>query len=279
MHPWALAQPAFGGIDMGLFTREKRPQGGGSGQPATMPLASGPLASGRRLRSDLSPQDCVEVLQQVFDGYRPRRHQDMPPLVPAGIRWTSVGGGPSLAVSGDDDSDDFLLFTFAGADGGTEAGIFPLGSGDERLALNVVGHWKRRDNSLASIGTWPPRTVWLTPPPIEDSLVDGTLQAAGYPLTPENRAKIAQQFTIMFLVKCQEFVSSREGARGAERFVAAHGQRRDSSSLAGLLRSPLQQLAEWEPGVLPYVQDLPLRIRSILLEGDRNVGVWSELAR
>jgi hypothetical protein len=260
---------------MGLFTREKRQQGGSAARSGIAPLGSG-----RRLRSDLSPRDCVEVLQQVFDGYRPRRYQDLPPLVPTGIQWTPAEGSPSLAVSGDDDSNDFLLFTLADVGRGTEAGIFPLGSGDARLALSVAGHWKQQDNSLTSIGTWPARTAWLTPPPIEDSIVDGTLQAAGYPLTPGNRAKIAQLFTTMFLVKCQEFVSNQEGAQRAERFVATHTQRADWSSRAGPLRSALQQLAEWEPGVLPYVQDLPLRIRSILLQAAAgNVGVWSELAR
>ena len=256
---------------MGLFKSAKRQHDSG-----TVHRGSAPLASGRRLRSSLSPEGCAELLEQVFDSYRPRRHRDLPPLVPTGIQWTAAEGMPSLAVSGDDDSDDFVLFTLAGAHAGTEAGVFPLGSGDARLTLSVIGHWKQRDNSLASVGTWAPGTVRLTPPPIGDDLIDGTLQAAAYPLTPGNRAEIAQQFTMMFLVKCQEFVSSREGARGAERFVATHKQSADWTSLTGPLRSALQLLAEWEPGVLPYVQDLPLRCRAILLDGVDD-GVWSDL--
>jgi len=256
---------------MGLFKSAQRQHDSGTAR-----RGSGPLGSGRRLRSDLSPEGCAELLGQVFGGYRPRRHPDLPPLVPTGIQWTATEGMPSLAVSGDDDSGDFVLFTLAGAHGGTEAGVFPLGRGDARLTLSVIGHWKQRDNSLASVGTWAPGTVRLTPPPIGDDLVDGTLRAAAYPLTPGNRAEIAQQFTTMFLVKCQEFVSSREGARGAERFVARHKQSADWTSLTSPLRSALQLLAEWEPGVLPYVQDLPLRCRAILLEGVGE-GVWSNL--
>jgi len=259
---------------MGLFTNAKRRQASAPARPGTAPLASG-----RRLRSQLSPGECAELLGQVFDGYRPRRYRELPPLVPAGIQWTAAQGAPSFALSGDDDSDDFLLFTFADAGGATEAGIFPLGSGDARLTLKVVGHWKQRDQSLSSVGTWAPGTVRLTPPPIEDALVDGTLQAAGYPLTPPNRAKVAEQFTMMFLVKCQEFVGSREGARGAERFVNTHKERADWTSLTGPLRSALSLLAEWEPAVLPYVQDLPLRCRALLLEwdGDGASSVWSHL--
>lgn len=256
---------------MGLFTRDKRQQSSGANRTPTMP-------PGRRLRSDLSPEDCVEVLRQVFDGYRPRRRPDMEPLVPTGIRWTAADGAPSIAVSGDDESDDFVLFTFAPAGQGTEAGIFPLGGN-----LAVAGHWKQRDSSLTSVGSWPPGTVCLTPPPIDESLVYGTLNAAGYPVTPGNVTKVAQEFTMLFLVKCQEFVSNREGARGAERFMTTHQrwQQQGSPSLADLLQAPLRLLAEWNPAVLPYVQDLPMRIRSILLEAtsDSDDGFWSKLER
>ena len=197
--------------------------------------------------------------------------------MPTGIQWMAPEGQPSLAVSGNDESDHFLLFTLAPAPYGTEAGIFPLGSGDARLTLSVVGHWKRNDNSLSSTGTWPPNTVRLAPPPIDDRLIDGTLLAAGYPVTPGNRAKLAQHFSMLFLIKCQEFVSSREGARGAERFVDNHKQSADGASLSGPLRSALQLLAEWEPGVLPYIQDLPLRCRAMLLERvGSDGGIWSE---
>ena len=74
---------------------------------------------------------------------------------------------------------DFLLVTLTPAAWGTEAGIFPLGSGDDRLTLPVVGHWKMRDNSLSSTGQWPGGTVRLAPPPVTDQLVDDTLAAAG----------------------------------------------------------------------------------------------------
>lgn len=258
---------------MGMFTRNKRQQGDNA------VTAAMPLGSGRRLRSDLQPEHCVQVLEQIFDGYRPRRRSDMKPLVPTGIRWMTTDVAPSFAVSGDDESGEFVLFALAPAGQGTEAGIFPLTSGN----LAVAGHWKQQDRSLTSIGSWPSETVYLTPPPIDESLIYETLNAAGYPVTQGNVSKVAQQFTTLFLVKCQEFVSSREGARGADRFMTAHRQwqQQGSPSLAELLQAPLRLLAEWEPAVLPYVQDLPLRIRSILLErvGDGQGSVWSDLER
>jgi hypothetical protein len=255
---------------MGLFTRDKNQRGSGANRTPPMP-------PGRRLSSDRSPEDCFQVLRQIFDGYRPRRRPDMEPLVPTGIRW-AADSAPLIAVSGDDESNDFVLFTLAPAGRGTEAGIFTLGGN-----LAVAGHWKQRDSSLTSVGSWPGGTVYLTPPPIDESLVYGTLDAAGYPATPGNVSKVAQQFTMMFLVKCQEFVSGQEGARGAERFMMTHQrwQQQVSPSLTDLLQAPLRLLADWNPGVLPYVQDLPMRIRSILLEGARNSddGLWSKLER
>lgn len=71
---------------------------------------------------------------------------------------------------------------------------------------------------------------------------------------------------MVFLARCQELVSTGEGAHGAQRFARSYAERADRTSLTGPLRSALQLLAEWEPGVLPHVQDLPLRARAILLD-------------
>jgi hypothetical protein len=123
------------------------------------------------------------------------------------------------------------------------------GSSDGRPGTVPFGSGRRLRSDLS------PRDCVEAPPPIENSIVDETLQAAGYPLTPENRAKIAELFTAMFLVKCQELVTSLQGAQAAERFVAAHAQHADWTSAVGPLRTALQQLAEWEPSVLSYTQN------------------------
>jgi hypothetical protein len=246
---------------MGLLPGTKRQRARVAAGPGTMLLGSGWC-----LHSSYRPEDCAEILQKVFDSYRPRRYRDVPPLVPAGIAWTPAKAEPAFALCGYDDSGDFLLFTFTDAREGTDASIFPLGSWRARLTPSVAGHWQQHDSSLSSIGTWGPGAVRLTPPPVGDVLVDETLQTAGYPLTSGNRATLAEQFTMLFLVKGQEFVGNQDGARGVHRFVESYKKRVDRTSLTGPLRSALQLLAEWEPGVLPYMQDLPLRTRAILLE-------------
>lgn len=261
---------------MGIFSKSKSPQTAGNRAPA----GTGAMGSGRRLRSALPPQQCAQLLQEIFEGYKPRKYPQLPRLVPTGIQWTAQEGTPSLALSGADQADDFLLFTFAVVPGGTQAGLFPLGSGDARLTLPVVGHWKMRDNSLSSTGTWPAGTVRLTPPPVTEQLVDSTLTAAGYPVTPANRQRLAAMMFDMFLVKCFEFIRSQSGEGVANRFIDTQRRNADWNSPAAPLRAALQALAEWNSGVLPYIQDLPYRVHALLLEGaEAGDGIWKDMDR
>lgn len=260
---------------MGFFTKDKRAE-----QKVSAPAGTASLGSGRRLRSQLPPDECARVLDQVFGGYRERKYPALPLLVPTGIRWQQADSAPSMAFSGNDQSDDFLLVTLTPAGSGTEAGLFPLGSGDDRLTLAAVGHWKMRDNSLSSTGIWPGGTVRLAPPPVTDQLIDDTLAAAGYPCTPGNRTRIGEMLFQMVLVKCWEFINSQAGQAVAARFTETQKRDADWSSLTGPVRAALQGLAEWNAGVLPYIQDLPLRFHAMMLTmAPENAGVWSELER
>jgi hypothetical protein len=260
---------------VGIFTKSKGPQAGSQAPPGTEVMGSG-----RRLQSSLPPQQTAEILQDIFEGYKPRKYPELPRLVPTGIQWTAPEATPVLALSGTGQSDDFLLFTFAATPGGTQAGLFPPGSGDARLTLSVVGHWKMRDNSLSSTGTWPAATVRLTPPPVTDQLVDATLTAAGYPLTPANRQRLATMMYDMFLAKCWEFIGGQSGQSVAQRFVDGQRRAADRNSLTGPIRAALQGLAEWNSGVLPYIQDLPYRVHALLMETARaGAGVWQDMDR
>ena len=97
---------------MGLLPGTKRQRFGATAGPGTMLLGSGWC-----LHSSCRPEDCAEILQQVFDSYRLRRHRDVPPLVPVGIEWTPAKTEPAFALCGHDDTDDFLLLTFTDANG------------------------------------------------------------------------------------------------------------------------------------------------------------------
>jgi hypothetical protein len=81
-------------------------------------------------------------------------------------------------------------------------GLFPLGSGDERLAaMPFIGHWKRNDSSLNSAGVFPQGLITLTPPPILDNYVEEILSSAGCPLTPSNIEALSRDLGYMYLIK------------------------------------------------------------------------------
>jgi hypothetical protein len=50
----------------------------------------------------------------------------------------------------EDGRGEFLLIAMWEREGGTEIGMFPLGAGDERLTLPMIGHWKGQDRSLTA---------------------------------------------------------------------------------------------------------------------------------
>jgi hypothetical protein len=71
----------------------------------------------------------------------------------------------------------------------------------------------------------------------------------------------------MFLLKANQFISSQD-ARLASRFVDDHQLRPDNAER--LLQDILDDLAAWNPQVIPYIQELPYRNRAILLHRDEN---------
>jgi hypothetical protein len=261
---------------MGLFTKSAAR---GSGNLAATGI--GCLDTGRRLRSSNAPQESARVLAQVFGGYRAQKYPELPPLVPSGVRWLGDQGSPAIALSGMDESGDFILLTLApGPGGGTDAGIFPLGSGPGRLSMSLVGHWKTRDSSLSSVGQWPARTAALTVPPINDRLISDTLAAAGYPASPANLRRMAGVYLDQFLVKSYQFIEGTQGQGVAKRFIDDQRRRADFTELTGPLRMTLQALANWNSGVLPYVQDLPYRAKGVLLDVARanpGAGIWADM--
>ena len=235
---------------MGIFRTRREQQA-----PAARPGAT--LGSGRRLRSSADLGSCLATLHAVVEGYRPRKYEHLPLWVDSGFTWLGSGLEPSTVISGQDGNEDFLLVALWPVDGGTEAGMFPLGSGDQRLNLPIIGHWKMRDPSLTSVGQFPASSIALRAPRIPTRYLETTLTLGGAPATPANVAALLDMTVQQMLVKSHQFISSQD-QRQAQAFVAAH---RDTNDLQGIL----DDLGAWNPGVLPYIQDLPLRIRGLML--------------
>jgi hypothetical protein len=200
---------------------------------------------------------CQSTLESVLDGYRPRRYEHLPHWVDTGFNWLGSGPAPSRVISGQDAAGDFLLVALWPVGAGTEAGLFPLGSGDDRLGLPIIGHWKMQDPSLTSVGLFPAASVALRAPRIPAGYLETTLQLGGKQPTPDNIAALRDMTAQQMLVKAYQFISS-QNERQAQAFVDARRQTTD-------LQRILDDLGDWDPGVLPYLQDLPLRIRGLML--------------
>lgn len=237
------------------------------------------LGSGRRLRSGLALTDCIANLEAILLSYRPPESAYRTPYVFPGWRWNgSREQSPETVISFEDSNNDFLLAAFWPDHSGTECGLFPLGSGDERLSsLPIIGHWKQRDPSLTSIGVFPRGLITLAPPRIPDQFVEEILKTAGFPSTPYNVEAIGTMAGRMFLARAHQLIASHD-PRSADRFIQSHVF--TGGPLREFGQRVLDDLVAWDPDVLPYIQDLPMRVRAISLEAANVPGtIWSGLKR
>lgn len=256
---------------MGLFGKSRL-------QKPTEPLDAPPMGSGRRLRSKQDVEGCLANMELIIHTFRPPKYAYMPAYADAGWIWNGPEDEtPTAVISFDDRDDKFLLATFRPESAGTEIGLFPLGSGDERLSpLSITGQWKQVDSSLSSIGTIPSRSITLAPPSFSDETFAEIVKTAGFAPLQANVAAVGRQFGVMSLIKAYEFINF-EDPRGAGRFRDTH-QYDGWSSASSFCQSVVDDLAGLDPGFLPYMQDFPMRFRAILLEDiDPTVGFWSEL--
>lgn len=144
---------------------------------------------------------------------------------------------------------------------GTEAGIYDLA---EEMTLPLIGHWKQRDASLTSIGQ-AEAGLAITAPPVPDDYVEELIQRLGLPLNEETRLKAAAELHQMFVLKAVTFMQS-EPESVAHGFIA--DQRNLPLGVEGL-RMILTNLARWKTGVIPYIQDVPLRVRALIVQSGR----------
>lgn len=242
------------------------------------------LGSGRRLRSDLPLADCVAHLKAIVAGYEPPNGtlvESIPyrePLVTPGWRW---GGRPSEQPSqvvyfhdGGGEA-TFAAFTPI-AEGGTQIGIFPLGTGDQRLTpMPITGHWKQRDASLTSTGTIPAEQLIVLPPPAPENLADDILTTSGYAFTFDNVLAVMMNCRRLILFIAHQFIAS-EDPRRADQFVKSHSDSdiddidrsvrgNGGNAERDYYQNVLDDLGRWNPVVLFYIQDLPMKVRAITL--------------
>lgn len=231
---------------------------------------------GRRLESNQDLRSCVGTLSAVLGVHAPPRHAHMPALHEANVLWHGGNPLPSEAWTSDDSRDDKFVFVFWPIEGRTRIGLFPLGGREESLQTPLIGQWKQADPSLKSTGRFDQGLLTLLAPGVDRRYYEETLKIAGRAPTEENIRILARQVTEMFLIKAQQFIASRD-TTAASRFVDDHPWTGDIELPARIL----EDLGRWNHQVIPYIQDLPGRVRGLLLEpgpdGHPAAVVWKQI--
>ncbi|WP_322761934.1 hypothetical protein [Frankia sp. Cr2] len=246
-----------------------------AGQATTRPARQVSLLdAGRSLQSTLDVDAALSLLESIVRTYRDLPYRAMPAFVDAGHVWGAGNqGGPARFVAFDDEAKAVRFLALWPAPTGVTMGLFGIdGSGQS----TIIGHWKMRDASLLSTGTFEPGTLDLAAPRLSPKYPEEIVNAAGYPTTASNIERMTRQVATMVLGQAQNFIQSSD-PRAAAAFVQDHSH---AGSVADL-QSILDDLGGLDSEVLPYIQNLPARVRAILLEhtGYGEGRIWDEFDR
>ena len=256
---------------MAVFRRSSK-------EPAR-PARSPRFREGRLLRSDLEPDACRDLLEDLIGFKRARRYPELPHVVPAGLDWSGEPtGAPGWGVAFDDLFEEFNLVAFTPGDSGSSMALHQVGSHVEDLrTFSILGPWKQRDPSLTSVGTAPGGVLGLAPPPITEELLASTAAFGGFPATAHNSEVIASQMAVLFLLKARQAPGLTD-PRAFQAFETRQARQPGESGLA-VARRVLDALCQASPNSLPYLQDLPLRVRAIMCESHLggSTAMWGDL--
>lgn len=266
---------------MGLFNRRTPAEAVRVAAPAQSHPGSLTLSSGRRLGASVSGPDMMSVISEIMDAQRPRSYATLPHFVQAGSRWlgdqsvhpNAVACG--IEVPGDGSP---IFISFRTTTSGCEVGLFPLGAGDDRLNLPLVGLIKQRVPSLSSLGLFPSGTLAITSPAIRPDTFQSTLTAAGRQNSASNEALIAEVFTNMVKTKVLQFAEALSGPHTASEIARGVNSSQDAEASIAGAQKILHAGAEQCPAMIPYIQDLPLRVRAVMLASMNDLGsFWARI--
>jgi hypothetical protein len=231
--------------------------------------------------SALDLDGCLRVLGQTLLGFRVPEYTHLPTFTEVSWVWT---GGPAPAprkvLIGTDRPGDHVLVAFWPGSGGCRIGLIPLG-GDQHaggLECSMLTAWRLRDPSLSGpAGDLAAGVIRLAPPVLPSGWLAEIVSAAGYRPTRRNTRIVARAAGSLFLGRAELFTGDREPS-AARRFVRRHSLRQPMNEAA--LQAIIDDLARSRPGLLPYLQWLPVRTRALMLEQTQDRGTfWGTLDR
>ena len=257
---------------MDLFSREQcRP---GATAQARVP---GP---GIALTSALDQDGCLRALGRTLLGFRVPEYTHLPPFTQASWAWNGEPGqAPEMLLICIDRTGDYVLVALWPGSRGCRIGLLPLGADQPAgLECSLLTAWRQRDISLSMpTGDLAAGLITLIPPVLPPGWVAEIVSAGGYRPTRRNTQVAARAAGSLFLGRAELFIEHRK-PRAARRFVRRHSWRQPTNEAA--LQEIIDDLARLDPGVLPYLQWLPVRTRAMMLElvRDRDT-FWGDLDR
>jgi hypothetical protein len=231
------------------------------------------MGPGRRLSSSASLEESAGALAHVLAEVSPAPYEAMAELYESRIRWVGEHSPPARGWSFNVAQQD--QFVLCGWHDGTGSvfGLYEVGS-TEPTTNPIVGLWQQRDAGLTSTGALAGGEVGLWSPLADEAYLADLVESGGFTASPENVLRMAHQVTEMFLIKSMQFIGlgSPAASSFADRFVQVRVE---------TPQRVLDALLEWDQDVAPYAQDLPQRVRGLLLEpgedGPSTAHIWSEL--
>jgi hypothetical protein len=124
----------------------------------------------------------------------------------------------------------------------------------------------------------------LSPPAVPESYYAGILASAGYPCSPSNMASLVSLIGTMFLSKAHDFIELQD-KNAANHFVQSHriedyfGEDINSKPAWAYPEWIFAERSRWDQDVIPHLQDIPDRCRSIALQSVGKVPFWAQLER
>ncbi len=266
---------------MGLFTGKQRLT-----ETAADPPVLGP---GCTVTSALDLDGCLRVLDQTLRSFRVPEYTHLPTFTKASWAWTGEPAlAPAIVVICADLPGDYLLIAFWPDGSGSRIGLVPLGGPDQQagdMESAMLAAWRQRDSSLARMaGDLGAGLLRLVPPLLPAGYAEEIVTAAGYRPTRRNTqiiTRIARGLltggNFGLTGRTQLFIDQRE-PRAARRFVRRHSPRPPANDAD--LQQIINDLARSDPGLLPYLQWLPVRTRAMMLELSQDPNsFWGDLDR
>jgi len=259
---------------MGLFARERRLPETDADPPV--------LGPGRVLTSALDLDGCLRALDRTLLSFRVPEYTHLPTFTKAAWAWNGEPAlAPAIVVICADLPGDYVLVALWPGASGSRIGLVPLSGEDQQagdMESAMLAAWRQRDSSLSRTASdLRAGLLRLVPPILPAGYAEEIVAAAGYRPTRRNTQIITRTAGSLFLGRAQLFIEQRE-PRAARRFVRRHPLRPPLNEAA--LQQIIDELARSDPGLLPYIQWLPVRTRAMMLELSLDAdSFWGDLER